>query len=116
MSEEEFAAYEDDWFKDRPKYMGRFYNGFHDCTGMELFMIGSKIEADYKAVMDVLQITNKGTVYADVVFTAKDDDTKLCVIRIVGKGGTFGTTLNLIGDGMNNCGKQLGKILYYAVR
>lgn len=116
MSEKEYSAYETDWLKDRPRYTGRFYNALENQLEGKYFLIGRQPDATYKAVMQVEQINRDGTVYATIVFTPKDSDQVLCTVTLIGKGGTFGTHLNLIGDGMQNCGKQLGKLLYKALQ
>lgn len=116
MSEEAYSAYEEDWLKDRPRYTGRFYNALENQLEGKYFLVGNQPAAAYEARMQVEQINRDGTIYATIVFTPKDNDHVLCTISLIGKGGTFGTHLNLIGDGMQSCGKQLGKLLRKVLR
>ncbi len=110
MSESEFAVYETDWDEDRPRYTGRFFEGLEGKLKSKLF-VGSYPDAPYKAVMKVLNIQRKGTIQSLIIFTAKDSDEVLCIINLTGEGGTFGTHLNLIGDGMEASGEKLGILL-----
>lgn len=55
--------------------------------------------SDDVVTIDILQVTSKGYVTADVTFGDKS-------IQLVGKGGVFGTFLNLLGDGMKSLGRD----------
>lgn len=68
-------------------------------------------EANYCANVLLLSISNKGTVKAIVTFTKNNSSETIVALNVYGSGGTFGSTENLMGDGFQRSGRQIGLVL-----
>lgn len=91
---------EEDFLKDKPRYEGRFMDAFLAYyTGVAYFPTEVN-ESEDKVTISILKVTKKGDVTAEVTYG--DQTTTL-----TGKGGVFGSFLNLFGDGMNSLGKNV---------
>ena len=110
MSEAEYAAYERHWEKSKPGINGQFIAAFNDRQVR--LLITPQAGPACTMELKVLNVTRKGEIRAEAVF--KDSATGEVLVVIGGirvKGGVFGTGLNLMGDGMTNLGKTLGKYI-----
>lgn len=92
---------EEDFLKDQLRYEGRFRDGLaNEFTG--LIYTPDEINPEEPILLvKILQVDRKGTVLAEVSFKEKTVDFK-------GKGGVFGSWLNLFGDGMKSLGENIG--------
>lgn len=108
-TEEEFAKIEADWYKDRPRYEGRFRSDFANTIKPKNVMLGDFADSKFTMKIVVEQVQKNGTVNATVeVLEGKNVVAKT---EMTGKGGVFGTFLNLFGDGLGDLGKNIAKIL-----
>ena len=59
----------------------------------------------------VLHINKNGDIKSELHIVDQNKIVKTIIPNIKGGGGTFGSKLNLIKDGAEECGKNAGKIL-----
>lgn len=113
MSEKEIAVQEKDWWKDRHIYVGRFLESLNAKLNRKALYVGKHENASYNMTLVARQVEKNGNILSEIIFTSKTNpDECLCKIIMNASGGTFGTFLNLLGDGMENTGKALGKFIY----
>jgi len=96
---EKILMAESDFTKDQPRYEGKFAEALAK-TYYDVIFIGENAE-DADVRVTILQVGKKGDLKADVEYNGQ-------TFRLTGKGGTFGTWLNLFGDGMKSLGENLG--------
>lgn len=100
---------EKDFLKDRHRYEGRFYEEFQNNYKGVAYMPDVVNEDEPVLKIEILQVTRKGDLQANVIY---GDQTT----TMQAEGGTFGTFLNLFGNGMEHLGKQVGKWMKKAAR
>lgn len=100
---------EKDFLKDKHRYEGRFYEEFQNNYKGVAYIPDVVNEDEPVLKIEILQVTRKGDLQANVIYG--DQTTTMRA-----KGGTFGTFLNLFGDGMEHLGKQVGKWMKKAAR
>ena len=100
---------EKDFLKDRHRYEGRFYEEFQNNYKGVSYMPEVVNEDEPVLKIEILQVTRKGDLQANVIY---GDQTT----TMQAEGGTFGTFLNLFGDGMEHLGKQVGKWMKKAAK
>ena len=115
-TEQELAAYEVDWYKDRPRYEGRFLEGYGDKqtpTARILLIRTEKQLAEIEEItapvlrVNIIAVDKKGNLRASVSCTAPNHPGMRAEKSFNSRGGTFGTWLNLFGDGMERLGEQV---------
>ena len=109
MDENSFGEYETDWFKDKPEVIGLFTDKAND-TLKGLLTLGNFKNTDYTIHVIVNSISTKGNYNCDAVLLKQGKEIAK-ITGITGRGGKIGTKLNLIKDGAQSTGKQLGKTL-----
>ena len=115
--EAELALDEEDWYIDRSRYESRFYNNLSER--LKKIRINKPILVrtpeqfaeiedlyNYGIIVDIKSVDGKGNVYAHVTLINKKSNIKETKL-INAEGGTFGTWLNLFGDGMASLGVQI---------
>lgn len=117
---EGIAEYEPDWYKDQPRYEGRFFEGFEKKLNKRkidkicLLVSSDKYDATTKAALvvkiNIHSVDTNGNTKAVVEFICADETSKSIVMH--GKGGVFGTWLNLFGDGMESLGENIVEYIY----
>ena len=115
MTEEEFAEYEEDWYKDQPAIMGKFLEETNDELDGILRLSRTKA-SNYTLRWAVEWINESGTFMSDFYLETADGEVIAVIKRVKGKGGTFGTKLNLIKDGAEETGDCIGKFLRKELR
>ena len=117
VAESDVINIEEYWYKDRPRYEERFFEEFAEPisniigkaamirTEQQLAELG-EITAPVVRI-DIISVDKKGNTQAEISFTnpAKPEHSAEIVMR--SKGGTFGTWLNLFGDGMEHLAPQV---------
>lgn len=116
---EGIAEYEPDWYKDQPRYEGRFLEGFEKklvkrkINKICLLVSPDEYDATANAALvvkiNIHSVDTHGNTKAVVEFCA-DETSKTIVMR--GEGGVFGTWLNLFGDGMESLGENIVEYIY----
>ena len=109
MQEEDFAAVERDWYKDKPEIVYDFIGGVAEKLKVR-FTIGTRLSTPYQIKVYVQNISKKGDYTCDAI-VFKEDVEIASIKSIKADGGTFGTKLNLIKDGAEHTGEKLGKLL-----
>lgn len=111
MSAKDFAEVEEDFSKKDRYFMSRLFEGLQGNSEVR-FEINASAECKYQVILVVDETDDDGEVYGKLVFTSiAEPNEKLCVIKISGDGGTFGSKINLLGDGLESCGKKMRSII-----
>lgn len=98
---ESILVLEEDFLKDRARYEGRFFEEL-DKQYNGIAVITDSPDAELPVLrVEIIKVDHKGNLKAEVTY---GDHTGI----FGGKGGVFGTWLNLFGDGMQSLGKVLG--------
>lgn len=109
MYEEDFEEYERDWAKDKAGIESKIFSEAMDKLG-NLLILGHNIDTPYKIVVVVRRVNVDGDFVSDVI--AMENDEVFGVIKnISGRGGTIGSKLNLIKDGAESTGENVGALL-----
>jgi ribosomal protein L11 methylase PrmA len=91
---------------------------FRDLLGeynSQMFDYGYRVKfgnfenAKYQIRLVVTSIMENGTTYLKVYVEQREQQKILCSFIIIGNGGTFGSKINLMGDGFKRAGKELAK-------
>ena len=119
---EGIAKYEPDWYKDQPRYEGRFIKGFDkqltNCKIDKTCLILSpdKYDETIKSALvvkvNIRSVESNGNTRAVVEFIGANNDEIPKAISMRGEGGVFGTWLNLFGDGMESLGGNIVKYIH----
>ncbi|MGM9809682.1 MAG: hypothetical protein ACI30J_02295 [Paludibacteraceae bacterium] len=116
-AESDIIGLEADWYKDRPRYEGRFFEEFAEpisnITGKAAMIRTEQQLAELGEItapivrIEIISVDKKGNTQAEISFTnpAKPEQNAEIIMR--SKGGTFGTWLNLFGDGMEHLAPQV---------
>ena len=115
MSEEEFAAYEEDWEIDKPDIIARFMT---ECNNKcrDTIYVGRYKDAPYEIKVIVHTISVKGDFDCDAFLLDTDGNELGSIVGIREKGGRVGSKLNLIKDGAEHTGALFGTLLQKAIK
>lgn len=115
MSEADFGNYEKDWFTDKPEVVGKILeNANKKLKGT--FNMMSNAGSEYTVKLVVNSISKKGNYSCEMQVLDAHKKVIAKWIDIKSKGGTFGTKLNLIKDGAEDLGKEVGSLLKSEVK
>ena len=114
MTEEQFAEYEPDWKKDKYEILSLISSSANKETN-NAPRLGNYKDANYDLKLVIRSIDVKGNYDCDIVLL-KRDEVLAKGVGLYGKGGKFGTKLNLMKDGAENIGKMLGRFLNKNIR
>ena len=109
-SEAEFAEYEKDWKVDKPDVEVLILQNANAALKKVCHLNFGK-ESDLTVRVVVTTISAKGDYSFVVQLLDKKGEIVGNITNLFGKGGIFGTKLNLIKDGAKSTGKKLGTIL-----
>ena len=109
-SEAEFAEYEKDWKVDKPDVEDLILQNANAALKKVCHLNFGK-ESDLTVKVVVTTISAKGDYSFVVQLLDKKGEIVGNITNLFGKGGIFGTKLNLIKDGAKSTGKKLGTIL-----
>jgi hypothetical protein len=109
-SEAEFAEYEKDWVVDKPEVEDLILQNANAALKSVCHLNFGK-ESDWTVKVVVTTISPKGDYSFVVQLIDKKGEIVGSIAGLFGKGGMFGTKLNLIKDGAKSTGKKLGTIL-----
>ena len=115
MCEEDFAELETDWEKDKPSIIAKIISNMSEKLEGR-FVFGLKKPESYTLKIHVNTISIKGNFNFDVIVLKADGQEEAKIENLNAKGGTFGSALNLIGDGAEQSGKVIAKILKNKVK
>lgn len=110
LSEEDFSYIEPDWEKEKPTVLLKIISQLSDRLQGKL-TFGLKRENSYTIVINVVSVNSKGTHLSNVDIISPSGEVEASIQGVEGKGGTFGSAINLIGDGAKSTGKNIAKIL-----
>ena len=107
----EFEEWKKTIARDESYYLKRFHSGVVSDLNPKILSLGNIPTASYTVRIEINKLTRKGDVYANIVFLNTDTNENLCSFELFGDGGTIGTLMNLVGDGMRSLGEDLGEII-----
>lgn len=110
LSEEDFSYIEPDWEKEKPTVLLKVISQLSDRLQGKL-TFGLKRENSYTIVINVISVNSKGTHLSNVDIISPSGEVEASIQGVEGKGGTFGSAINLIGDGAKSTGKIIAKII-----
>ena len=110
MTEEEFAEYEEDWYKDQPQIMSELIEEANDKLDGVLRLSRTRT-TNYILRWAVDWIDESGTIMSDFYLETASGEVLAVIENVKGKGGVFGTKLNLIKDGAEETGESLGEFI-----
>ena len=109
MSEDDFAVYERDWFRDKDQVIAFFR--IEAAESCDKIAIGPFPEAEYTIKVSVLRINTKGDFTCIGELQNKSGEVLASITGISDQGGRFGSKLNLIKDGAKHTGERFGIFL-----
>ena len=87
--------------------LGSFNNYMFDYGYRVRF--GSFEQSKYQIKLIISSISENGSVLMSGFINNRDQEATLCELTIIGNGGTFGTIINLMGDGFKRAGVDIAK-------
>ena len=110
MSEADFAAYEADWNVDKPEIESLIWSKANDAVKSVCHLnFGNKADLTVRIVVNSVSV--KGDHSFELQLLDKNEKVLGKIEGLFGKGGMFGTKLNLIKDGAKSTGKRAGALL-----
>ncbi len=110
MPEADFAAYEKDWNVDKPEIESIIWSKANDGVKSSCYLnMGNKAEQTVRIVVNSVSV--KGDYSFEIQLLDKSEKVLGKIEGLFGKGGMFGTKLNLIKDGAKSTGKRTGALL-----
>ncbi len=114
MNEKAFSEYEKDWYTDKPDIVADFISCIAEKIN-GIILITDKSETPWLLRINVVSISTKGNFVctADLI---NGENIEAHVVGIHGSGGTFGSKLNLIKDGVKTTSKKCGSFMRKVIR
>ena len=110
MPEADFAAYETDWNDDKPEIESLIWSNIYDAVKSKCHLdLGNNADLTVRIVVNSVSV--KGDHSFELHLLDKNDKVLGKIEGLFGKGGMFGTKLNLIKDGAKSTGKRAGALL-----
>ena len=107
MSEADFAEYEKDWNVDKPEIEGYILQKANTALNGSCYLkMGKEENLTVRIVVNTVSV--KGDHSFEVLLVDKTEKVLGKLSGLFGKGGMFGTKLNLIKDGAKSTGKRAG--------
>lgn len=110
MTEDDFANYEENYYKAKPKLIGYILSNANVEIG-QLMLTTDLSRSDVKLVLDIHNVSVNGDIAGVATICDKSGNEIAYINGISANGGVFGTKLNLMGDGSKRMGTALGKFL-----
>jgi len=112
----EDVSSEEDWITLwENEYKPGLFRVFLEAFNTYMFDAGYKIrfgsfeQSQYQIKLIVSSISENGSVLMSGFINNRDQEATLCELTIIGNGGTFGTIINLMGDGFKRAGIDIAK-------
>ena len=112
----EDVSSEEDWITLwENEYKPGLFRVFLEAFNTYMFDVGYKVrfgsfeQSQYQIKLIVSSISENGSVLMSGYIKNRDQETTLCELTIIGNGGTFGTIINLMGDGFKRAGIDIAK-------
>lgn len=115
MTEDDFSIYEKGWYKDKPGIVAKFLT-YANKNLSNMLIMGNYPDAKYTVRVVVYDINVKGDYLCDLIVLDGSNNEIARITDIRGRGGVFGTKLNLIKDGAEHTGENLGLVLRKFIR
>ena len=116
----EDVASEEDWVKlweneYKPGLFHDFLGSFNNYMFNDGYRVrfGSFEQSKYQIRLIVSSISEKGSVYINVFIKERGQEEALYELTAYGDGGTFGSKINLMGDGFKRAGLDLAQQMIY---
>lgn len=112
MSESQFSEFEEDWVHDKVEMVSLYYSSANEKLKGVLTLGDYSFETPFTLRLMVRSIDVKGNHDCDLFLLNKDGEELAKIIGLRAKGGTFGSKLNLMKDGAEHTGEEIGSLLY----
>jgi len=107
---------EEDWITLwENEYKPGLFRVFLEAFNTYMFDVGYRVrfgsfeQSQYQIKLIVSSISENGSVLMSGYIRNRDQEATLCELTIIGNGGTFGTIINLMGDGFKRAGVDIAK-------
>lgn len=110
FTEATILSLEEDWNKDQPVLFAKLTDEYNDKMKKKL-PAGMFSDANYVIEVRPTDIRKNGTITFYFVILSNGGEEMYRSGNLKGKGGTFGSLLNLIGDGMRSTGEEIAKVV-----
>lgn len=100
LTYKQILSQEYDFNKDQPRYEGRFFDELFEAYSGIAYKPDSVDNSEPVVHVVILKVSSKGDILAEIACGDKST-------ILEGKGGVFGTFLNLFGDGMQSLGRNV---------
>ncbi|MCQ2223943.1 MAG: energy transducer TonB [Bacteroidaceae bacterium] len=99
--------------KEFKELAGKFRSAANEKIGSAgiSFLRKANAETRYRIVACPIKVEHKGFTRLRLTLYQIDLDRPLAIIEVTGDGGTFGSFINLFGDGLDSCGENFGRWL-----
>lgn len=93
------------------------YNRFIIAFNSALIKCGLNFRSDisqpynYRATIEIMEADKHGNLNVKIPFTDVTTNKMMACIELYGKGGKYGTTSNLLGDGIESVARRLAKCI-----
>ena len=108
MDENAFSTYEPSYAKGKNEVIAKLVEEFNDEEKVG-FILGNFPKADYTVKVNVVAGSRKGDMLSNAEILDIDGNVIATISDIKGDGGTFGSNMNLMGDGCKSTGEALAK-------
>lgn len=115
MTEDDFSIYEKDWYKDKPGIVAKFLT-YANKGLVNTLTLGHYPASRYTVKAVVNDINVQGDYLCDLIVVDSAENEIARINDIRGRGGVWGTKLNLIKDGAEHTGENFGLILRKFIR
>lgn len=110
LTEDDFAKYEEDYYKTKPKLIGYILSNAN-VANRQFVLTTDLSRSDLKLVLDIHNVSVNGDITSVATIYDGSGEEIAFIKGIIGDGGVIGTKLNLMGDGSKRLGTNLGKFL-----
>lgn len=108
MDENTFAIYEPDYAVGKLEVIAKLAEEFNDEKKVG-FILGKYPKAKYTVKVNVVSVNKNGDMLSNAEILDFEGNVIATISDIKGDGGTFGSNMNLMGDGCKSTGEALAK-------
>lgn len=120
MSEQEFSEYEEDWEHDKVEIVSLFHNYANEKLNGRLLLGNYRQDTALMLRLVVRTVDVRGDYDCDLFLLGGGGDGEKIVLAkaegLSARGGKFGSKLNLMKDGAEHTGTELGRFLLKVAR
>ena len=115
MTEQEFSEYEEDWEHDKVEIVSLFHNYANEKLKGRLMLGNYRQDTAFMLQLVVRTVDVRGNYDCDLYLLGNGENGEKVVLAkaegLSARGGKFGSKLNLMKDGAEHTGTELGRFL-----